>query len=127
MSEPDWDAARRAVKAALAAKGWNPADLSREAEVDPGTVLDFLNGSRVAQIKNRGKIERALGWPGGSLEAIAHGGPVPDVGGPPQDDLVILTRLRPGLTPSQRREAEEKLRAIVKAALPEYVDSGDDE
>lgn len=82
----NYDAARLALRRALAAKGWNPADLSRAAGVDQGTVLDFLNGNRTPQIKTRGRMEQAVGWPAGTLDDIAAGHEPPLVELDEQDD-----------------------------------------
>ena len=88
----DNDRARRAVRQALAAAGWNPADLARAAEVDEGTVLDFINGQRTPQIRTRGKLEAALGWPAGTLDDIAAGGeaPVPQEQPPARPGLSVV-------------------------------------
>jgi len=69
----DYDRARTAVRRALAARNWNPADLARAADVDEGTVLDFINGVRTPQLKTRGKLEAALDWPAGTLDDVASG------------------------------------------------------
>lgn len=70
--------ARQAVITAMARREWNPTDLQRGASLDPGTVGDFLNGSRWPRPKTLAKIERAFGWPAGSLGAMELGGPAPD-------------------------------------------------
>ena len=75
-------------------------------------------------------LEGNIGPAGGRAVRTRSGSATPSVGPPAEDaadDLEILTRLKPGLSPEQRREARERLRAIVRAALPEYVDNGDDE
>jgi len=77
-------AAIAAVSQRLAELGWNPSDLARHAEVDQGTVSDFLKGKRLPRIATRSKLEHALGWPAGGIEAAATGKPmrvqnVPDV------------------------------------------------
>jgi len=76
----DYDLARAAIKRALAARGWNAADLARDTGKDEGTILDFLNGLRTPQLKTRGLIETALGWPAGAIDDIAAGGLIPVVG-----------------------------------------------
>jgi len=82
----------------MGVRDWNPADLAREAKVDPGTVLDFLNGVRVLQHKNRAKIEKAIGLPLQTLEEWAGGAEIvlPDsdpVGPAAQDDGYVEDRL----------------------------------
>lgn len=41
--------------------------------LDPGTVGDFLNAARWPKVSSQGKIEKALGWPAGSICQIGHG------------------------------------------------------
>lgn len=88
---PDYSLARAALRRAIAALEWNPADLARAAGVDPGTVLDFLNGVREPQVKTQGKIEKAVGWPIGTLEDVARGAAAPDVT-PATEDAVYAAR-----------------------------------
>lgn len=71
-------AAAAAVEAAAGARGWNVRDLASAADVDPATVTDFLAGRRWPRISTRGALERALGWPGGSIATVAGGGVAPD-------------------------------------------------
>lgn len=74
----DLKAAAAAVEAAAGARGWNIRDLASAADVDPATVTDFLAGKRWPRISTRGALERALGWPGGSIATVAGGGAAPD-------------------------------------------------
>lgn len=69
--------ARQAVYVAMAQREWNPTDLQRGAGLDPGTVGDFLNGSRWPRPKTLAKVERALGWPAGSIAAMELGADAP--------------------------------------------------
>ncbi len=78
--------ARRAVQAELAAAGWNPADLAKRADLDPGTVDDFVSGDRWIKIRTQGRIEQALGWAPGTMAAIVEGEEPPAVGAGRQDD-----------------------------------------
>lgn len=109
---PHEDAARSAVVAALAERGSTPTALAREAKLDPGTVVDFLNGDRWPRAGSLGKIEKWLGWAPGTIENTARGLPVtqPNVGGTDQDDVAgVLLDVDPtllvGLTPDERDEA----------------------
>lgn len=69
----DIAAAARAIEAALGRRSWNQIDLARAAELDPGTLYDFMSGRRWPQARTRGKIEDALGMEHGDLARIAAG------------------------------------------------------
>lgn len=124
--EPMREEARGRVRAALAEKGWNVADLAREAKIDPGTIGDFLNGTRWPQLATRQKIDRALGWWPGSIDFYARGQVPPssaddeNVGGADQDGGVLLNlpaEALEGLDAMQRREviAAAELAALERA------------
>lgn len=63
------------VAAWMARHEKNKAWLIEEAGIDRGTVDDFLNGSRWVQTRTQGKIEKALGWPSGTIRQISKGAP----------------------------------------------------
>lgn len=92
--------ARLAVTAELASRGWSPAKLAQEAGADPGTIGDFINGKRWIKIPTQGKIERAFGWPAGSISSIEAGVNPVSVGGAGQGEpeFEFLTRVREDLT-----------------------------
>lgn len=54
--------------------GLSRAELARRADVDPKTLQTLERDRRWPQDVNRAKIEQALGWAPGSLEAIRDGG-----------------------------------------------------
>jgi transcriptional regulator with XRE-family HTH domain len=56
-------------------RGWNVRDLAREADLDPGTVGDFLAGTRWPRMGTRGRIEKALGIDPGELDRTRRGEP----------------------------------------------------
>lgn len=70
--------ARQAVSAELAARQRNPLWLTREAGIDAGTLADFLGGTRWPKTATQGKIEKALGWEPGTINAMAHGAAAPE-------------------------------------------------
>lgn len=43
------------------------ASLARRAGVDPKTIRGLINGETWPTAKTRGRIEKALDWPGGTL------------------------------------------------------------
>jgi len=86
------DAAREAVRTELARRKWEPAQLAREAELDSGTVSDFLNGKRWPRTGNLAKIDEALGWPAGTLDTTNRTGRAPEAlaeARPPQGQSVV--------------------------------------
>lgn len=68
------------VAAWLAAHQKNYAWLVDATGADPGTIGDFLNGNRWPKTGTQGKIERALGWPSGSIRQIGNGSDPDEVG-----------------------------------------------
>lgn len=69
----DLSRAATAVRVRLAELGWNATNLARQSDVDPGTIGEFLAAKRLPRIATRSRIEAALGWPPGSIEAAALG------------------------------------------------------
>lgn len=64
---------RRHIRAARELRGWNQIDLAREADVSRGTIQRLEDGVRLSEGKES-KIESALRWRLGSLDAIREGG-----------------------------------------------------
>ncbi|MEP7738571.1 hypothetical protein ABKW28_13015 [Nocardioides sp. 31GB23] len=56
----------------------NNAWLVTATGMDAGTIGTFLGGSTWPKVGNQGKLEKALGWPAGTIRQIAHTGVVPD-------------------------------------------------
>jgi transcriptional regulator with XRE-family HTH domain len=84
--------ATRAVRAELNARGWTRTDLARHAGIDPDTAVTFLSGMRKPHIRTQARIEAALGWPPGTLEAINDGADPPVPHGHKDPDLLLLRR-----------------------------------
>lgn len=95
-----------AVAAWLAGHHRNPSWLVDATGVDPGTIGDFLNGSRWPKLSTQGRIEDAVGWPPGTIRRIGNGAEVPpleSVGGASQtegqsDDDALLYRRPEGVS-----------------------------
>jgi hypothetical protein len=68
----DREAAAREAKRAVDAR-WTRTGFAQEAQLDPGTLSDFLEGRRWPQGPTRAKIEKRLGWPPGALDDLAAG------------------------------------------------------
>lgn len=109
--------ARRAVEAATTAKGWGVKELSDAAALDAGTVGDFLSGSRWPRMGTRGKIEIALGWPGGTIAAIAAG----EIVGPPSEDDAYVARTEDKGPPLRDATKDELLAEIARRIAEEPV------
>lgn len=106
MTKTDQDRARQAVSAELAARQRNPLWLTREAKIDAGTLADFLGGTRWPKTATQGKVERALGWAPGTINAIANGADTPPLSTQApagDDDLDDLVRELRSATPERRQ------------------------
>lgn len=116
--------ARLRVQREMSERGWNIADLAREAGLDPGTVGDFINGPRWPQYATRSKISRALGWAANGLDQLADGEQpalASETVSRPDLDMGVLLSMPPealeGLGPAEREEviAAAKLSALRAA------------
>ena len=111
-------AVRVAVTAEMASRGWNIADLRNAADIDPGTIGDFLDGSRWPQIRTLGKIEKALDWPAGTIAAMLAGAPAPTVGGPTEDRKIAEDTLRfrrpDGISDQEWERIREEARGFIE-------------
>lgn len=119
----DREAARSAVRVAVQAelghRGWNIAQLREATGIDSGTLSDFLNGVRWPRIKTLGTIEKALGWPAGSVASMLAGGPPPTVGGasedePDEDEDTLLYRRPEGLTDEEWEQVKRESRGFIE-------------
>lgn len=139
-------AARMAVQRELARRQGDGVSLGRAAGVHAQTVQAFLRGERWPSLKTLGRLDVALGWPAGTLSAIAEGGypeGVPDVDDAapdliaPRDQTVSsgsdtggqLLIMRPeGLTEDEwesiRRESEGYIEWLIEKAARERTQQG---
>lgn len=60
-----------AVAARMAERGLDQSSLARRAKLDRKTVGALLSGQRWPRMPTRARIERALGWPLGTIERRA--------------------------------------------------------
>lgn len=111
-----------AVAAEMARRGWNKADLAAAAEVDYGTISDFLAYERRAQGRTQAALERALGWSPGTYRRLALGAidePEPAVGtvtpGPQDEWSEWLTRTESELTDGEREELWRESLPVLEA------------
>jgi transcriptional regulator with XRE-family HTH domain len=114
----DIRAAGAAVAAAAGELGWSQTQLAQRAEVDSGTLGDFLAGRRWPRNTTQAKVERALGWPSGTIAQIATGGTAPVVK-PTPHDVPVGSGVDPALL-TELAEADpaaiEAVRAVLRAA-----------
>lgn len=110
-----------AVAAWLARHHRNPAWLVDVTGADPGTIGDFLNGSRWPKLGTQGKIEQAVGWPAGTIRHIGNGGEVPPletVGAAPKDREVeedtLLYRRPEGLNDEEWERIKRESRGFIE-------------
>jgi hypothetical protein len=113
------DAARREVRRAVEARGGR-VTFARAAGVDPGTLSDFIDGTRWPHAKTRTKIEQALGWDAGRITDLAEG--VAEVG--TVEDAV---RADPTLLPEAKDHILNQLKLLrrLQSAPPPVPDLRD--
>jgi hypothetical protein len=131
---PQYADAIRAAEARMSVLKFNVRDLAVAAELDAGTVGDFLAGNRWPRRSTRAKLEEALGFQPNVLQDIAEGrtqaellgwvkpDPVvePDVGPEAEDRTGYPVGLglddeAADLTPEQI----ESVRAVIRAMKPQ--------
>lgn len=116
-------AARMAVQREIAREGSDGVALGRRAGVHAQTVQTFLNGQRWPALKTLGKLDTALGWPVGTLSAIAEGGypegvtldPEPgNVSAPPDTDDSLLFLRPPGVTDQEWVRIKDEAQGYIE-------------
>ncbi len=110
---------RKAVRAHMAARRWNKAELQEAASIDANTAGDFLNGTRWPQARTLAKIEDALEWPAGTIAAMLEGDGAPPVGGGGQDPVAesgdsLLFMRPPGVSDSEWDRIRQEGRAFLE-------------
>jgi hypothetical protein len=73
----DRNRAVSAVKARLSKLEASPTRLAEEIGIAENTFRDFLAGRTWPIMRTMGRIEKSIGWPPGSIEDVANGGPIP--------------------------------------------------
>ena len=115
MPPLDHAAAAQAANDVLHEHGWNVRDLAQAADLDPGTVGDFLSGVRWPRTGTRGRLEQALGLTPGTLQRIAEGKPLREQAQPEQPVGLGLDAEADGLTPEEIEPVLAIVRAIKRA------------
>ncbi|MDP9820430.1 hypothetical protein [Nocardioides massiliensis] len=112
-----------AVASWLALHDKNPAWLVDATGADPGTISTFLNQERWPKLSTQGKIEKALGWPPGTIRQIGNGADVPPDLLTPPGEPAETTPVGAGVDPELLAElahaspdAIEAVRAVLRAA-----------
>lgn len=119
VSEEARTAVRVAVQAELGHRGWNIAQLRDATGTDNGTLGDFLSGARWPRIKTLGAIEKALGWPAGTIASMLAGGPAPSVGGETEDvgnedEDTLLYRRPEGISDDEWERIKKESRGFIE-------------
>jgi hypothetical protein len=110
--------ARLAVQAEMAHRQWTNTELAKRSRLDLNTVGDFLSGARWPKSPTQGRIESAIGWPPGTLSAIAAGLAAPPVGGMGEDPEIteneLLYRRPEGLSDAEWERIREDARGFIE-------------
>ena len=96
--------ARRAVRREVAPEG--RLAFAKRAGVDPGTLANFLDGTRWPQSRTLSKIEAAIGWPPGYIAELAEGSTTTEIGGDAIGGARILVESYRQLSPEDQRQVE---------------------
>lgn len=110
---------RLAVRAHMAWRGWNKAELQDAAGIDPNTAGDFLNGQRWPQARTLARIEKALEWAPGTISAALEGAPLPAV---PEPDVEEESDASYVTAPGERADSSVT-NAEVLAAIREMTEA----
>ncbi len=73
--EVDVAAAAQLARDAMHVRHLDVRAVADLADLDPGTVGDFVAGTRWPRTSTRGRLEQVLGLPAGELERVARGSP----------------------------------------------------
>lgn len=112
--DEDRDNAANAVLARMAELRMNTSELARAAQLDLGTVSDFLSGKRWPKVGTRGAMEIALAWPPGTIGQLGSGARLEDiVSASGQGDVMLdlPPAIFEGLSPNQIDELKAGIRA----------------
>ena len=95
MTPEERKRAGRAVRERMLELGMNASDVQQLAPVDNKTLGAVIEGTRSANIKTLGKIERVLGWDPGEIERRGRAAGTTERREPLQDasELQLLTEL----------------------------------
>lgn len=109
--------ARVAVKGEMGRRGWNIQQLHESSGLDRNTLGDFLDGKRWGQAKTLGSIERALGWPPGTIAGM-EAGDEPPVSGVDEDPTpaedALLYRRPEGLSDEEWERVKNESRGFIE-------------
>lgn len=111
---PNEDAARAAVRAAMHTQSIEVAQLARATKLDPGTITDFLNGTRWPRVASLAKLDNYFGWTPGYLATLATSTKSETVSSDSQDDGVLLD-VDPSVVDGLTRAERDEVLAHAKA------------
>lgn len=96
--------ARRAAGREIADEG--RLAFAKRAGIDPGTLADFLNGTRWPQSRTLAKMEAAIGWARGHIADLAEGSTTTELGNDTSVGARILVETYRQLSPEDQRQVE---------------------
>jgi transcriptional regulator with XRE-family HTH domain len=96
--------ARRAVRREVALEG--RLAFAKRAGVDPGTLANFLDGTRWPQSRTLSKIEAAIGWTPGYIFDLAEGSTTSEIQSDASSGARILVESYRQLSPEDQRRVE---------------------
>jgi hypothetical protein len=96
--------ARRAVRREVAPEG--RLAFAKRAGVDPGTLANFLDGTRWPQSRTLSKIEAAIGWAPGYIVELAEGSTTTEIESDAPAGARILVESYRQLSPEDQRRVE---------------------
>jgi hypothetical protein len=96
--------ARRAVRREVAPEG--RLAFAKRAGIDPGTLGNFLDGTRWPQSRTLSKIEAAIGWTPGYIAELAEGSTTTEIGSDVNGGARILVESYRQLSPEDQRQVE---------------------
>jgi hypothetical protein len=98
------DLARRVVRREVAPQG--RLAFAKRAGVDPGTLANFLDGTRWPQSRTLSKIEAAIGWAPGYISELAEGSTMTEVASDARGGARVLVESYRQLSPEDQRRVE---------------------
>jgi predicted transcriptional regulator len=112
--DKDRNRAVGAVVARLSQLEATTGRIASEAGISENTLRDFLAGKTWPIVRTLGRIEKVIGWPPGSIESIANGGPIPKLATEAEEST---REHRPATAPVTEDVEPEIMTAIVRGGV----------
>jgi hypothetical protein len=88
---------------------------AKRAGVDPGTLANFLDGTRWPQSRTLSKIEAAIGWTAGYIAELAEGSTTTEIESHVSGGARILVESYRQLSPEDQRQVERIVATFLVA------------